>query len=98
MKLLMTRPLTAAVQARARAEFDVDIRVETTVLRRDEMIRVLRDYDLVMPTLGDAFDAGVFAEVGQPRCRLLANFGVGFNHIDVEAAKAHGVAVSNTPG
>lgn len=98
MKLLITRPMTAAVEARARAEFDVDIRRETAVMTRPEMLSALRDYDMVMPTLGDGFDAGVFAETPKPRCRLLANFGVGFNHIDVAAATASGIAISNTPG
>ena len=98
MRLLITRPMTAAVEARARAEFDLVIRPETSVLCRDEMIAALRDYDLVMPTLGDGFDAGIFAAVAEPRCKLLANFGVGFNHIDVAAASASGIAVSNTPG
>lgn len=98
MKLLITRPMTSAVEARARAEFDVDIRRETAVMTRPEMLSALRDYDMVMPSLGDGFDAGVFAETPKPRCRLLANFGVGFNHIDVAAATASGIAVSNTPG
>jgi hydroxypyruvate reductase len=44
------------------------------------------------------FSAEVFADVPRPRCRLLANFGVGYNHIDVAAAKAAGIAVTNTPG
>ncbi|MDE4191736.1 2-hydroxyacid dehydrogenase [Phaeobacter gallaeciensis] len=98
MKLWITRPMTAAVEARAREEFDVDIRPDTGVLSRGEMQRALRDYDVVMPTLGDRFDAEIFAAVPAPRCRLLANFGVGYNHIDVEAARAAGVAVTNTPG
>jgi lactate dehydrogenase-like 2-hydroxyacid dehydrogenase len=98
MKLLITRPMTAAVETRAREEFDVTIRPETSVLSRAEMLAALRNYDLVLPTLGDVFDAGIFAEVPQPRCRLLANFGVGFNHIDVAAAAGVGIAVSNTPG
>ncbi|MDE4275996.1 D-glycerate dehydrogenase [Phaeobacter gallaeciensis] len=98
MKLWITRPMTAAVEARAREECDVDIRPDTGVLSRAEMQRALRDYDVVMPTLGDRFDAEIFAAVPAPRCRLLANFGVGYNHIDVEAARAAGVAVTNTPG
>lgn len=98
MKLWITRPMTAAVEARAREEFDVDIRPDTGVLSRADMQRALRDYDVVMPTLGDRFDAEIFAAVPAPRCRLLANFGVGYNHIDVEAARAAGVAVTNTPG
>jgi lactate dehydrogenase-like 2-hydroxyacid dehydrogenase len=97
-RLLITRPMTAAVEARARAEFDVEIRQETTPLSPEEMRQSLGAFDLVMPTLGDAYSADVFAAVPQPRCRLLANFGVGFNHIDAEAARAAGVEVTNTPG
>ncbi|MBE1296611.1 MAG: D-glycerate dehydrogenase [Rhodobacteraceae bacterium] len=98
MKLWITRPMTAAVEARARAEFDVDIRPDTGVLSRTEMERALRDYDVVMPTLGDLFSADVVSSVPNARCRLLANFGVGYNHIDTQAAEAAGIAVTNTPG
>jgi gluconate 2-dehydrogenase len=48
--------------------------------------------------LGDRFQADVFADVPAPRTKLLANFGVGYNHIDETAAKAAGIAVTNTPG
>jgi glyoxylate reductase len=68
------------------------------VLTPDELRAALRDYDYVLPTLGDRFDASVFADVPSPRCRMLGNFGVGYNHIDVAAAKAAGVIVTNTPG
>lgn len=99
MKLLITRRMPARVLAAAQARFEVTLREEEArVLTPDELRAALRDYDVVMPTLGDRFQADVFAEVPTPRCKLLANFGVGYNHIDVEAAKAAGVAVSNTPG
>ncbi len=98
MKLLITRPMTEAVQARAQMEFDVEIREATTPLSLDEMERALTEFDVVVPTLGDQFSAEVFAQVPQPRCKLLANFGVGYNHIDVDAARAAGIAVTNTPG
>ncbi len=52
---------------------------------------------MILPTLGDAFGRTAF-DAGTSRCGLLANFGVGYNHIDVAAAKAAGVQVSNTPG
>ena len=58
----------------------------------------LSEYDAVLPTLGDMYSAAVFAGVPEMRCRMLANFGVGFNHIDVAAAKAAGIVVTNTPG
>ncbi|MBA4351549.1 MAG: D-glycerate dehydrogenase [Rhodobacter sp.] len=99
MKLLITRRMPARVLAAAKARFDVTLREEEArVLTPDELRAALRDFDVVMPTLGDRFQADVFADVPSPRCRLLANFGVGYNHIDVEAAKAAGVAVTNTPG
>ncbi len=98
MKLLIARPMTSAVEARARAEFDVEIRSSTQPLSQEEMLRALTDFDVVVPTLGDQFSQHVFAQVPVPRCKLLANFGVGYNHIDVKAAHVAGVAVTNTPG
>lgn len=98
MKLFISRPLPDAVLDRARASFDVTVREDTSPLTRDEMLTALRDYDAVLPTLRDDFSADVFAEAGDIRAKVLANFGVGYNHIDVAAARAHGLAVSNTPG
>lgn len=97
-RLLITRPLPDAVLDAARARFDTEVRPGTGPLAPDELLASLRDYDAVMPTLGDAYSATVFAEVPEPRCRVLANFGVGYNHIDVAAARAAGVVVTNTPG
>ena len=96
--LLITRPLPDVVVDAARGHFEVTLRRETLPLTAAELRAALRDYDAVLPTLGDRFDADVFADCPQPRARLLANFGVGYNHIDTAAAKAAGVAVSNTPG
>jgi lactate dehydrogenase-like 2-hydroxyacid dehydrogenase len=62
------------------------------------MVAALAEYDIVLPTLGDRFQADIFAAVPAPRCRLLANFGVGVNHIDVASARAAGLEVTNTPG
>ncbi|MEO0634248.1 MAG: D-glycerate dehydrogenase [Pseudomonadota bacterium] len=95
----MTRPLPDAVQDAAHAlPIDLTVRSETLPLTDDELRSALRDYDIVLPTLGDLFQAPVFADVPDARCKLLANFGVGYNHIDVAAAAAAGIAVSNTPG
>lgn len=94
----MTRPLPERVQAAARAQFDLTVRQITGPMTVDEMTASLRDYDAVVPTLGDLYTPQVFAAVAQPRARLLANFGVGYNHIDVAAAQAAGLIVTNTPG
>lgn len=77
---------------------DVRRRDETQPMSGEEMRAALRDYDGVMCTLGDQFSAEVFADVPDARCKVLANFGVGYNHIDVAAAKAAGITVTNTPG
>jgi lactate dehydrogenase-like 2-hydroxyacid dehydrogenase len=97
-KLLITRRLPDRVLEAARARFDVTLRDRTEVLSADELRAALRDYDAVLPTLGDRFQPDVFADVPAPRAKVIANFGVGYNHIDVDAAKAAGVAVTNTPG
>ena len=97
-RIYMARPLPQRVQDAARAQFDLTVREITTPLTGDEMRMALSDFDGVVPTLGDMFTADVFADVPKPRCQVLANFGVGYNHIDVAAAKAAGIAVSNTPG
>lgn len=98
-KLWITRPLPDRVADEAGKHFDeIEMREATSPLTHEELRRALQDFDAVLPTLGDQFSAAVFDDVGTPRARLLANFGVGYNHIDVAAANAVDVAVSNTPG
>ena len=54
------------------------------------------EFDVLCPTVSDRIDAAVIG--GGDRVRLIANYGVGFDHIDLAAAKAKGIAVTNTPG
>jgi lactate dehydrogenase-like 2-hydroxyacid dehydrogenase len=98
MKLLISRRLPESVMAEAEARFDVTCRTVTTPMDHEECVAALGSFDIVLPTLGDAFRAEAFAAVPDPRCGLLANFGVGYNHIDVAAARAAGIDVTNTPG
>lgn len=98
MKLLISRALPDSVMDAARARFEVTERATTQPMTLDECIAALAAQDIVIPTLGDEFTARAFAAVPAPRCRLLANFGAGYNHIDIDAAGAAGVAVTNTPG
>lgn len=94
LKLLITRPIAAPVLDQARSLFDVTVH-DGGALSSAQARVALAEYDAILPTLGDAFDADAFA--GTPRCKMLGNFGVGYNHINVDAAAATGVAVSNTP-
>jgi lactate dehydrogenase-like 2-hydroxyacid dehydrogenase len=83
--------------ARAAERFEAVFREEDRGMTPREAGRALREFDAILPTLGDGFTAAAFE--GEPfRCRILANFGVGVNHIDVAAAKAAGLIVTNTPG
>ncbi|MDJ0823534.1 MAG: D-glycerate dehydrogenase [Paracoccaceae bacterium] len=97
-KVFIARGLPASVVDTARGFFDVTFRDRPDPMSREELIASLQDYDGVLPTLGDAYSADIFAEVPDPRCQILANFGVGYNHIDAAAAKTAGITVTNTPG
>ena len=97
-KVLITRLLPDSVLERARARHDVAVREETDPLTSAEGHDALQRYDGIVPTLGDAFRVETFSGLVNPRCKVLANFGVGYNHIDADAARAAGVEVTNTPG
>ena len=92
--LLITRDIAAPVIAQARALFDVTVHAGGALVGATAA-QALRDYDAILPTLGDDFSAKVFD--GDLRCKMLGNFGVGYNHIDAAAARNAGVTVSNTP-
>ena len=98
MRVLFTTRLPDAVIERAEQHFDVEVREDTRPLKIGQMRAALTLYDGVLPTLGDFFTADAFEGAEGSRCKVLANFGVGYNHIDVAAARAAGLMVTNTPG
>lgn len=93
-KLLITRPIAAPVLEQANATFAVTVH-KGGKLSIVDTARALAQFDAILPTLGDAFKADAF--VGEMRCKMIGNFGVGYNHIDTDAAAKAGVIVSNTP-
>lgn len=97
-KILVSRALTDAVMQRAHASYDITLRKSESPMSAAEMRSSLVLYDGMIPTLGDMFSANIFAEFGRTKCKILANFGVGINHINVAAARDHGITVTNTPG
>ena len=96
MKVLVTRRWPEEVE-RALAE-----RLEVTFNEADEplgaagLAAAMGEFDVLCPTVSDRIDANVLG--GGDRVRLIANYGVGFDHIDLAAAKAKDIAVTNTPG
>ncbi|SEN22159.1 Lactate dehydrogenase [Loktanella fryxellensis] len=93
--LLLTRRFPQAVIAAAEARFAVTVLDRTDGLSSTQAAAALQDYDAILCTLGDRFDAAALS--GDLRCQVVASFGVGFDHLDVKAAQAAGVQVSNTP-
>jgi lactate dehydrogenase-like 2-hydroxyacid dehydrogenase len=96
-RVVLTRRWPAAVEAQIAERFDAVFNTEDRPMSRAELADALASADALCPTVTDGLDAELLGAPGV-RARLLANFGVGFNHIDLEAAAAAGMAVSNTPG
>ena len=94
-KLLLTRRFPGTIPADAALHFDVTVRDSDAGMSVAECAEALQNYDAILATLGDQFAPDAF--VGDLRCKMIGNFGVGYNHIDTTAAKAAGIAVSNTP-
>lgn len=97
-RLLVTRPLPEDVIRAIDPRFEVTVRAETTPLAPTEMARALAEYDAILPTLGDPLSSAMFSQTNEIKTKILANFGVGYNHIDVAAARDRGIVVTNTPG
>ncbi|MCB2112145.1 MAG: D-glycerate dehydrogenase [Parvularculaceae bacterium] len=96
LKVGVTRKLPQAVEARLSALFDVTLNDADSPVSPEGLIALARENDVLAPTLGDALSADFFNECGD-RLKLIANFGAGVDHIDIAAANAHGVTVTNTP-
>ncbi len=95
-KMIVTRRMPDAVEAQMQDLFDATLNSEDTPLTKDQLIAAAKEAEILAPTVTDQLTAEVLAEAG-PQLKLIANFGVGVNHIDLDAAKAKGIAVSNTP-
>jgi lactate dehydrogenase-like 2-hydroxyacid dehydrogenase len=94
--VVVTRRLPEPVHQALTREFDARLNPEDRPLTADGLREALQQADALLTTVTDKVTSDVLS-VEPRRARLVANFGVGFNNIDVEAAKARGISVSNTP-
>jgi lactate dehydrogenase-like 2-hydroxyacid dehydrogenase len=95
-RVVITRKIPAACEEEAGRLFDAVINRDDTPLTAARLQDALREADGLLPTVTDKITAEVLA--AEPlRARIIANFGVGFNNIDISAAKARGLTVTNTP-
>ncbi|HTS88264.1 MAG TPA: D-glycerate dehydrogenase [Gemmatimonadales bacterium] len=95
-KVIVTRRIPAPCEEEARRRFDAVLNPQDTALTPEQLKTALRDADGLLPTVTDKITADVLSATPR-RARIIANFGVGFNNIDIAAAKAQGVTVTNTP-
>ena len=94
--VVVTRRLPDPVEQELTREFDARLNTDDRPLGPDGLREALRNADGILCTVTDRLSSEVLS-VEPRRTRILANFGVGFNNIDVDAARAHDLAVSNTP-
>ncbi len=92
----VTRRLPDAVERALRERFDVVQHEAQRDLDANDLIAMMQDCDALLPTVTDRLDSSVLG-AGGGRCRMIANFGVGVNHIDLDAATRAGMVVTNTP-
>lgn len=96
-KVIVTRELTDGVMRRMADLFDASLNREDRGLTRAELEAAVADTDILVPTITDRIDADLLAKAS-PRLKLIANFGVGVDHIDLHAARERKILVTNTPG
>lgn len=96
-KVILTRKLPETIETRMRELFDTTLNDSDKALSRDELAMAVKTADVLVPTVTDKIDADLIAKAGS-QLRLIASFGTGVDHIDLAAAKARGITVTNTPG
>ena len=97
LKVTLTRRLPDAVETRMRELFDARLNLTDRPMTRDGLAHAMASCDVLVPTITDRIDADLIAGAAGA-LRMIANFGAGTEHIDVAAAQARGILVTNTPG
>jgi len=96
-RVVVTRRLLPANEARMSELFEVTLNQTDQAMSREQMAAAMQDCDVLVPTVTDCIDADLIENAG-PRLGLIANFGAGYEHIDMAAASARKIMVTNTPG
>ena len=96
-KVVVTRRLPATVENRMKELFDVELNKNDIPMSAKELAVAMGKADILVPTISDTIDSKLLARAGE-NLRLIASYGAGFDHIDVQTARQRGILVSNTPG
>ena len=97
LKVVLTRRLPDAVETRMRELFDAELNLKDRPMDRAALEAAVQRADVLVPTITDEIDAALINGAGD-QLKMIANFGAGVDHIDIDAAVARGIIVTNTPG
>lgn len=95
--VIVTRKLPDIVETRMRELFDTRLNPDDRAMTQAELIEAMKSAEILVPTVSDRIDSRAIVQAG-PQLKLIANFGAGVDHIDVETARQRGIIVTNTPG
>ena len=95
-RVIVTRRLLPETEARMTELFDVTLNPDDVPMNREALLAAMQDCDVLVPTVTDRIDGAMIAAAGT-RIGLIANFGAGVDHIDLAAARARKIVVTNTP-
>lgn len=94
--VVITRKLPDAVETRMMELFDVQLNLEDTAMSKDDLIKAVKSAHVLVPTVTDTIDSSIISEAG-PKLKLIAHYGTGVDNIDLAAARARRIIVTNTP-
>ncbi|MBX9615824.1 MAG: D-glycerate dehydrogenase [Caulobacteraceae bacterium] len=97
LKVVLTRRLPDAVETRMRELFDAELNLKDRPMDRAALEAAVQRAEVLVPTITDEIDASLIEGAGD-QLKMIANFGAGVDHIDIDAAVARGIIVTNTPG
>jgi len=95
--VIVTRKLPDAIETRLMELFDTRLNTEDKPLSAPQLVEAVKAADVLVPTVTDRIDSRVLSQAG-PKLRLIASFGTGVDHIDLDTARQRGITVTNTPG
>ena len=96
-KIILTRKLPDSIEIRMKELFDTEINISDRMFSNDDLVDALKTADIIVPTVTDKLTSEIINKASK-RLKLIASFGTGVDHIDLEAAKEKGITVTNTPG
>ena len=95
-KVIITRRLQDRVEKRMRELFNVNLSHAEYPISRQELLSAVKEADILVPTIGDKIDASILSAASS-KLKLIANYGAGYDHIDIKTALQRGIIVTNTP-